>query len=260
MKSEYHLPVTVLFCIFLGSALLIGCASTAPTAVDQQAIARKAAESNTSLGLEYMNRGQFEVALGKLKKAVAADPGYAPGHTVLAALYGRIGELELAGKHYRKAYEADPSDGDVNNNYGVYLCQVKKANQATPHFLKALDDPFYRSPAVALSNAGSCAMSQDKLNEANDFLRRALSYDPKFPDALLTMSRLSFLQKEYLKSRAFMQRYEAGTSHSAETLLLAFQMESALGDQTAANTYRQALNNNFPDSKQATEARRPAAQ
>ncbi len=77
MKSEHHILVTVLFCILLGSALRTGCASTEPTAADKQAIARKAAESNTSLGLEHMNRGQFEVALGKLKKAVAADPGYA---------------------------------------------------------------------------------------------------------------------------------------------------------------------------------------
>ncbi len=98
------------------------------------------------------------------------------------------------------------------------------------------------------------------LIETNDFLRRALSYDPNFSDALLTMSRLSFLQKEYLKSRAFMQHYEAGTNHSAETLLLAYQMESALGDQTAANTYRLALKTNLPDSKQAAEVRRPEAQ
>ena len=238
------------------SVLLAGCANHAPVDAEYESAGRKAAVSNTALGLEYMNRGQLEVALGKLKKAVAEDPGYAPGHTVLAVLYERIGEFELAGKHYQTAYKADPKDGDVNNNYGVYLCKTEKANRAMSHFLKALDDPFYRSPAVALTNAGSCALSRNKMAEANDFSRRALKYDPKFPDALMTMATINFIQKSYLQSRAFMQRYEAATDHTAATLLLAFQLESALRDDTAAKAYLLALKDNFPDSKQATEALR----
>jgi len=101
--------------------LISACASQQNQDPDSDDVSnkRKAAVSNTALGLEYMNRGQYEVALGKLKKATREDPTYAPGHTVLAALYEQIGEQEFAGKHYKKAYEADPKNGDVNNNYGV---------------------------------------------------------------------------------------------------------------------------------------------
>ncbi len=250
----------LVFCLFLASILLSACAGSGAVDTDDETLGRKSAESNTSLGLEYMNRGQLEVALGKLKKAVVDDPGYAPGHTVLAVLYERIGELELAGKHYQSAYKADPANGDVNNNYGVYLCKTKNANSATRHFLKALEDPFYRSPAVALTNAGSCALSQNKIAEANDYSRRALQYDPKFPDALVTMARLSFMEKNYLRSRAFMQRYEVSSNHTAGTLLLGFQLESALQDDAAADAYLLALRNSFPDSAQAEQALRSIEQ
>lgn len=245
-----------LLVLFMALALISACASQQPGNSNQQDNKRKAAEFNTSLGLEYMNRGQFEVALGKLKKAVMEDPTYAPAHTVLAVLYERIGEMELAGTHYHKAYAADPEDGDVNNNFGVYLCQTNQQNQAIEHLLKALDDPFYSSPAVALTNAGSCALGQGHLTQADDYLRRALKIEPEFPDALINMARLNFEEQNYLISRAFMQRYEAVASHGAVSLLLAYKLETAAGDGKVAKKYKLALETNFSDSEQAAEVRR----
>jgi len=245
-----------LLTVLLVSLLIGGCASNQSKDPDRESSHRKAAESNTALGLEYMNRGQYEVAMGKLKKAVRADPGYAPGQTVLAVLYEKIGEKELAGKHYRKAYEADPENGDVNNNYGVYLCQTGEKKKAIVHLLKALDDPFYNSPAVALTNAGSCAMSNNDLLAAEDYLRRALRIEPDFPDALLTMARLNFAQQNYLTARAFLQRYEAVASHLAESLLLAYQIEMASTDPRSANKYKLMLESNFPESAETAEVRR----
>ena len=233
-----------------------GCASQQSTDPDQESEGRKAAEANTSLGLEYMNRGQYEVALGKLKKAVRADSSYAPAHTVLAVLYEQIGEMKLAGKHYQQAYEADPDNGDVNNNYAVYLCQTSKQKRAMSHFLKALDDPFYSSPSVALTNAGSCEMRQGNLDEADIYLRRALKIEPDFPDALLNMAKLNYEQGDYLKARAFLQRYEATASHSAESLLLAYRIETASRDSNTANKYKRMLESNFPESSQTAELRR----
>ena len=246
-----HLLAVLLTVVFIS-----GCASQQSNDPDQKSSGRKAAEVNTSLGLEYMNRGQYEVALGKLKKAVREDSSYAPAHTVLAVLYEQIGEMKLAGQHYKKAYEADPDDGDVNNNYGTYLCQTDKQKQAMTHFLKALDDPFYSSPPVALTNAGSCAMRQGDIVTANEYLRAALKIEPDFPDALLNMAKLNYEEENYLTARAFLQRYEAAASHSAESLLLGYRIETASRDSKTANKYTRMLESNFPDSSQTAEVRR----
>jgi len=251
MAATVRSLVPLIILVFISA-----CASSQSDDSYDKSQSRKAAESNTSLGLEYMNRGQYEIALGKLKKAVKADPGYAPGQTVLAVLYERIGEMELAGKHYLKAYEADPTNGDVNNNYGTYLCKVGKEKQAIEHLLTSLDDPFYSSPSVALTNAGSCAMGNGDLVEAEDYLRQALKIEPEFPDALMAMASLNFEQHNYLKSRAFMQRYEAVTPHDAASLLLAYKIESVSGDGKAANKYKLMLETDFPKSNQTEEVRR----
>ena len=241
--------------LFMIAVFISGCASKQVDQFDETET-QKSVISNTALGQEYMERGQYEVALGKLKKAIKEDPEYAPAQTVIAVLYERIGEKELAGKHYKKAYEADPTNGDVNNNYGVYLCKTGREEQAMGHFLKTLDDPFYSTPAIAMTNAGSCALRNGDYTLADEYLRRALKIEPDLPDALMNMSKLNFEQGNYLTARAFMQRYEAIASHISDTLLLAYKIEVASGNRKGANKYKILLESNFPDSEQTAEVRR----
>ena len=255
-KSKQGTFLVQFVSLILAVLLVSGCASSGGAKNNPDSERRKAAEANTSLGMQYMERGQYEVAFGKLKKAVAEDPGYAPGQTVLAVLYEQLGEDSLAGKHYEKAYEADPKDGDVNNNYGTYLCKKGKYNEASKHFERALQDPFYSTPEVAMVNAGTCEMEAGKLADAELLLRGALKRDPSNPDGLLAMAKLNYLQNSYLMSRAFIQRYESVTRHSARSLLLAFNVEMALQDKEASDRYLYQLQHEFSDSNQAKEAGR----
>lgn len=227
---------------------IVACESTPKKSEESQ---RKAAETNTDLGRNYMERGQYEIALEKLKRAVAHDKTYAPAHTMLAILYETIGETEQAGKEYKLALYYDPTDGDVNNNYGAYLCATGKAGEADKHFEAAVADPFYATPAIALSNAGSCALQRGDLDKAERYLRQSLDYDSRLAGSLLPMAKISYLQGSYLRARAFLQRYEAVGAMNEESLILGYDIETELGDQQAANRYRLELMERFPGSTQA---------
>lgn len=252
-RNKLDWPGLRLAGVVLSVLFMTACASSGGTKADSSS--RKAAEANTALGMQYMERGQYEVAFGKLKKAVTEDPGYAPGQTVLAVLYERLGEDELAGKHFQKAYSADPDNGDVNNNYGAYLCRQGKSSEANKHFEKALEDPFYATPEVAMINAGTCQLEAGNLGDAELLLRNGLKRAPSNADGLLAMAKLNYLENSYMTSRAFMQRYESVSSHSAKSLLLAFNLEMALQDREASDRYYYKLQTDFSDSKQAEEAR-----
>jgi len=228
--------------------MLVACESTPKKPEGSE---RKAAETNTSLGRNYMDRGQYEIALEKLKRAVAHDKTYAPAHTLLGVLYETIGETEQAGKEYKLAVHYDPTDGDVNNNYGAYLCATGKGEDADKYFLAAVDDPFYSTPAIALSNAGSCALERGDLDKAETFLRQSLDYDSRLAGSLLPMARISYLQGSYLRARAFLQRYEAAGPMNEESLALGYDIEKELGDEQAANRYGQELMERYPGSSQA---------
>ena len=236
--------------ILLTVFFLVACSSTPKKSEEAS---RKAAETNTALGRNYMERGQYEIALEKLKRAIANDMTYAPAHTMLGVLYETIGKTEEAGIEYKKAVHYAPENGDVNNNYGAYLCAVGEREDADKYFITAVDDPFYATPAIALSNAGSCALARGDLDKAETFLRQSLKYDDKLGAALLPMSEISYLQGSYLRARGFLQRYEALGVMNEESLFLGFGIESKLGDEESAERYRIELLERYPDSIQAGE-------
>ena len=232
------------------SILLAACAGTSEPK-ETNAQARKAAETNTELGRQYISRGDYEIALDKLKRAIAHDRTYAPAHTVLAYLYERIGDDEMAGKEYREAIKYDPTDGSVNNNYGAFLCSLGQWEEAKPYFDKALKDPFYNTPALPLSNAGLCAMNAGDLDTAERFLRQSIEYDENLSASLLALSQLNYQRGQYLRARAFLQRYEALAPDTEVSLEQGYNIEKAMGDQEAAQRYRRKLIEQFPSSRAA---------
>ena len=238
---------------FLVLVFFLAACSSVDKKQEEQDKNRKAAETNTVLGQEYMQRGQYEIALEKLKRAVAQDQTYAPAHTVLAVLYETLGELDLAETHYREALKYDPSDGDTNNNYGAFMCRNGNYKGTDQYFLTAVKDPFYKTPAIAYANAGKCSLGQDDLDKAERYLRQSLGYNKDLPSALLPMAEISYRQGNYLGARAFLQRYDSVGTLNEDSLLLGYRIESSLDDTESANRYRTELLQQYPRSSQAKQ-------
>ena len=207
------------------------------------------------LAAAYIQRGQYEAAMEKLNRAQEQDPKSAEAETVLGVLYETIGDRDEAGIHYRRAVQLGPEDPNALNNYGTWLCQDGRIQQAEKQFLAAADSRFYRTPEVALTNAGSCAMRDDQVVKAEQYFRRALDINAGYPDALYQLASLKYGQGDYMRARAFLQRYLEVAPADAESLLLAIRVEKALGDDDAARNYRNALMADFPDSAEARKLR-----
>lgn len=215
------------------------------------------AQVNVQLGVGYMQRGDYELALEKFQKAIRLDSRLPDAHTGIAVLYEQIGREELALQHYRKAVELKPDNGNVHNNLGTFLCKQGEYEQAEKHFLKALDDPFYRTPEAAYTNAGTCAMRIPAPERAEDYLRAALEENPDYADALYRLAEIMFERGDYMKARAFVERYMGTGRVTADVLYLAMRVENRLGDRRAEARYASQLADRFPDSP---EARRLAEQ
>lgn len=233
-------------------ALLLGCAggtgggsnvrrSGEPTAM------QSAAETNLKLGQAYMQQGQLEDALDKLQKAIELDPQSAQAHTVLAVLLERIGRHEQAGTHYARSVELQPGQGNLLNNYGAYLCRHGRFAEADAMFMRALEDPFYRTPGAALANAGVCAVQAGDATRAERNFRRALDFTPGDTTALLHLAQIHFDKGDFLRARAFVQRMEGAGGASPVALDLGARIEDRLGDSKAAARYRERLSTEFPD-------------
>lgn len=237
-------------------ALSAACVST--TSNDQGAIQNdskpdyaEAAKLNTQLGIDYARQGQDDLAMEKLKRALEQDSRLPAAHSTIAFLYARRGEDDQADKHYKRSLELDPKDSSTKNNYGVFLCAHQRGAEADKLFQQAAADKQYRTPEVALTNAGVCLRKKPDLAGAERDFRAALKINPNFADALSQMAWLSYQQKDYLRARAFLQRYQQAGPPTPETLLIGALTEKALGDTVAARAYEQRLKKEFPESEES---------
>ena len=233
-------------------ALLAGCNATdSAIREDPEHAPDKLAEIDTQLGIEYMRDGQNDVAMRKLQKAINADPNYASAYNVLGLLYLRLGENDKANASFKKALDLSPKDPEVLNNYGLFLCHQGDATQAQTLFARAVQNPLYKTPEAAYTNAGICAREQQKdLAAAEKFFRQALNAEPKMPTALLEMARVCVAQQKYLPARGYLQRYVEVAPQTAQSLWLGVQVEHQLGDRDAESSYALSLKRNFPDAEE----------
>ena len=212
---------------------------------------KDAARIHTELAQHYLADGDLQDALAKLQLALKFDPNYAPAQTVIAVVYERINNLPAAEEHYRRAEELEPTKGDPNNNLGQFLCRIGKQQEGIGYFRKAVADPFYATPEVALTNAGICQMSIGDLTSAEVSFRDAIARNPRYGDALFNMAEVLYRQGDAFRARAFIQRFDALGQPSAAALKLGYDIESRLGNTDAAQNYLGRLQSQFPDSEQA---------
>lgn len=214
-----------------------------------------AANANVQLGVGYLRQGNLAVAQQVLERAFAQNPKDPNVHTALGLLYERLAQPERADDHYGRAVKLAPQDPEVLNNYAVFLCRRGQAPRGEKMFLQAAANPLYRTPEVALTNAGVCARGAGRTAEAEQYLRRALALKPAFADALLPLAEISLAKGNAFNARAFLERLLAAAPPTAEALALGMRIETAAGDTAAVAAYRERLAREFPQSAAAREAR-----
>ena len=229
--------------------LLEGCSAIESMKASEEK-SERIAKTHVELGVGYLKQGKYKVALEKLKTAIEAEPGYSPGHSAIAIVYERLEHYDKADDHYLEAISLSPEDGGLYNNYGVFLCGQGKYLEAEEYFLKAVSTPRYKTPELAYENAGACVRKVPKLKEAEEYLEKALKINPKLPLALVNMAHIRFKQSNFLSTRGFLQRYEAVSQHSADSLWLGVLVERKLGNKSEAQRYAKLLQSNYPKSNE----------
>lgn len=229
------------------------CALMAGCAAQREAAERKArlVQLHTQLGAGYMQRNQYDVAQQELSQALAIDADAPQANNVMALLQIRLKDPVKAEAHFKRALAADPRHSEVLNNYGTFLCEQGRMDEAEDKFKQALTDPLYPTPELANLNAGLCLMRKPAPRAAEKYFRAALAIHPRLAPALLQMARLSFDSGQTLAARGYMQRYLEVAKDSPESLALAVDIERVLGNKDMQASYALRLSGKYPDSPEA---------
>jgi type IV pilus assembly protein PilF len=237
----------VLSCI--AAACLFGCMGNNPSEMSKPQPDR-ASDINLEIGIDYLRKGNLSQAKEKIERALDQNPRNAKAHAAAGLLYDRLGETKDADSHFDRAMSLEPKDPDIGNNYAAFLCKNGRFERGEKVALQTAANQLYKTPEIALVNAGNCARAAGNLARAEEHYRRALNGRPRFTAALYEMTEVKITQKDYLSARGFYQRYMEQSRTSPQTLWLCVRIEKGMNNTEVASNCAQRLKNEYPSASE----------
>jgi type IV pilus assembly protein PilF len=244
------------------AAMVSGCVSTARTpaaetgdhiTASDESDASKRSRVRLELAGAYFGRGQMEFALDQVKLAIQVDPTQSEAYNLRGLIYANLGDDRLAEESFRRALQLNPLDADAMQNFGWYLCQRKRFDEAQLQFEQALAVPRYRDSARTYLTQGICHSQAGQLELAERSLLRSSELDPRNMSTAFTLADLLYRRKEYERARFYVRRVNASKDvATAQSLWLAVRIENQLGQSRARQDLGQQLVRRFPESREAS--------
>jgi len=244
-----------LIIIFL--TLLSGCVTERAFPEPDVQSPEERAKIHADLSGNYLQRGQLDVALEEINKALDLDGKNKSANYIMALIQIRLRKPEKSEAYFRKAIaEPDPLPS-AQHDYANRLCRDEKYQKAEELYRSLLGNVLYQNRGRLLMNVGACFRKQGKYKEAENALRQSLRINPNSPDALLQMAKISYKNGKSLEARGWYQRYfQLGARGGPEILYIAYQNEMTLGDKDASASYARKLRSKYPRSSQAKKLNR----
>ena len=241
----------------IAASLLAGCVSSdGSKALKREDPNEAAAKTNIQLGLAYIKQGNYSVAREKLERSLKQNPKDPDVHTSLGLLYDRTGETKLADKHYQEALKLAPNNPDISNNYAIYLCKRGRVDEGVERFAAVAANRYYRTPEVALTNAGVCLRGAKRLDEAQARFIGAIKARPDYSEATVQLATLHIERGQLPEARKVVDTYLGAFRPKPDVLYAAVTVARAAKDKMSEEKFSRTLRLEFPDSAQARALKR----
>ena len=208
--------------------LLTACSSVQQSSPDENR-ETKGALMNTQLGMAYLQSQRIPEAKQKLLLALKQAPSIPETWYSMGYFYEATGQGKDAEPYYLKAVNLAPHRGDVQNNYGTYLCRSGNYTGAIQHFLLATQDTQYLDTGSAYENAGLCALKIPDNKLAMQYFNNAIAQDPNHPTTLIELAELHYQLGHYREANNNLQLFLKISAATPQSDKLRTQLAQKLG-------------------------------
>ncbi len=192
--------------------LLAACQSTTTTPTTYQGSApasrtqdrQEVARVRTQLAAQYIRDGNLDAAKRQLETALEADSRYAPAYDMMGVLLRQEGSeinLKKADEYFRRAISLDGNFMQARNNYGVYLSQMNRLQDAVTQFEIAGAALGYEGRAASLENLGRTYLRLNQTKKAEEAFLRALDVNFNSAIARVELMDIFLAQKNTLAAK-----------------------------------------------------------
>lgn len=240
-----HIVVIGLLAVLLG-----GCVTTSDQP-RRKTNPDEARDAYIQLGLGYLQKGETERAKAPLSEALKIDSRSASAHVALALVFQQEGESKSAEKHFRAALASAPNSARILNNYGAFLMEQQRHDEALEYFRKASEDTLYAERSRVFENLGLAYRSLGKTEEAKTSFERALRLNSRQPLALLELAQMEFEAQNFVPAWNYYLGFTQMSTQSASSLWLGVQLARRFNDHNRAASYALQLRRLYPATPEA---------
>lgn len=246
----------------LSAALLLGgCVAVAPDgtprAQESAGDPERLAQVRLALAAEYLGRGQPEIALTEVRRALAARPEMPEAHALQGVIQARLGDARQADESFQRALRLDPRSGETMHQYGWFLCQERRFDDAQTMFERALAQPQYRNGMETLFWQGVCHARAGRWELAERALSRSYELDPSNPVTAYNLSEVLLQRGDLDRARFYARRINSQPAQvTAQSLWLAARIEHRAGNRENLRDLGRQLRERFPQSTETLQFER----
>ncbi|MBX3637612.1 MAG: type IV pilus biogenesis/stability protein PilW [Rubrivivax sp.] len=254
-------PTGTLPALLAAALLLGGCVAVAPDgtprAQESAGDPERLAQVRLALAAEYLGRGQPEIALTEVRRALAVRPEMAEAHALQGVIQARLGDARQADESFQRALRLNPRSGETMHQYGWFLCQERRYDDAEAMFERALAQPQYRNGMETLFWQGVCHARAGRWEPAERALSRSYELDPGNPVTAYNLSEVLLQRGELDRARFYARRINSQPGQvTAQSLWLAARIEHRAGNRDSLRDIGRQLRERFPQSTETLQFER----
>ena len=217
----------------------------------------KVAQVRTTMAAQFIRQNDLDSAQRQLEKAFAANSRYAPAYDMMGVLLQQEGSqinIAKADGFFKRAIELDPQFMQARNNYGVYLAQQQRYQEAISQFEIAGAALGYEGRIGALENLGRIALKVGDTKKATNAFVRALEGNRNSLIAHIELVDLLIEQGQILQAQRLYEEtilLTGGEASNPRLLLQGIKLAAASNNIQQRQQLSQQLLSTFPLSDEA---------
>ncbi|MBJ9985588.1 type IV pilus biogenesis/stability protein PilW [Acinetobacter sp. S40] len=217
---------------------------------------KKAVQVRTQLAAEYIKSGDLDAAKRSLDQALEVNSRDSMANMMMGVLLQQEGSAtnrERAETYFKRSISEDPNNAQARNNYGTYLYQQQRYNDAIEQFTIAGATLGYDQRYRALENLGRIyVLLEDRVNAEKSF-KQALQANRDSYVSMLELAEIFYLQQQIPAATQMYEQYVrtvGQTNQGARALWVGIRVARANGDRLGMQALVNQLRALFPDSSE----------
>ena len=180
----------------------------------------------SQIALEFILNQNVDVARGEAEEALRLNPKGVAANHAMARVYQALNNNEQVITHFQRALRTDPNSMIVRNDYGQFLCERDRAQEAMTQFKHAGRQLMSPLRMISYTRAAACLIRHNNYNDAQMYLLKALELNSNSLPVLFNLARVSYLQNNNDRASHYLARYFNTTqTPSRDALALAKKLK-----------------------------------